>query len=605
MRFWSFSTTVRNPDRIRSFLEILKELEGEEWNKETQSIFQIKLIHRKLYGYGNEQFYKGLAESQIKDFESEDFTYDQAKEIFESKKYTDPPMRGRQSFNPIAKLGFVKIIKSNESKKNVIFITELGNYFLQEDYDLKEVFLKSLLKWQYPNPNDNKYKKESGYDIKPFIATLKLISIVNNLCEKQKLKVKGVSGIEFALFFISLVDYKNIEIVAEQLINFRLSLEKIKGKQEQNEYIKSYFKNNYSEFESWGNAKDYSDNIIRYFRLTGFIYIRGNGFYIDIEPRRLVEINKLIEIDNASAKVFNSHEEYFEYIGNPQQPILPWEELDSLKQINEKLNTEVNNIITRIDGNKIVFKRKSFTNILDFNNKSYLKQNEDLRKYLQELNEILAKFESQNIVRINDYIDNLKNIYEIKYNKPVYLEKFIYDGLISLNDALQIKPNYPLGDDNKPTFTAPANKPDIECYYQNYNAICEVTLLTDRTQWYNEGQPILRHLRDFEKNNSNKIAYCIFVAPKLHRDTINTFWYAVKYEYEGEKQRIVPLVINQFIEILMILIKIKKNKKELTHIKIEVLFNEIIQSSNNFQKSEYWIAEIPTIIKNWGEQVVN
>ena len=83
------------------------------------------------------------------------------------------------------------------------------------------------------------------------------------------------------------------------------------------------------------------------------------------------------------------------------------------------------------------------------------------------------------------------------------------------------------------------------------------------------------------------------------------FWYAVKYEYEGEKQRIVPLVINQFIEILMILIKIKKNKKELTHIKIEVLFNEIIQSSNNFQKSEYWIAEIPTIIKNWGEQVVN
>lgn len=37
-------------------------------------------------------------------------------------------------------------------------------------------------------------------------------------------------------------------------------------------------------------------------------------------------------------------------------------------------------------------------------------------------------------------------------------------GLNALNDAILIKPNYPVGDDNEPTFTAPANKPDIECF---------------------------------------------------------------------------------------------------------------------------------------------
>lgn len=34
-----------------------------------------------------------------------------------------------------------------------------------------------------------------------------------------------------------------------------------------------------------------------------------------------------------------------------------------------------------------------------------------------------------------------------------------------------------MGDDNEPTFTAPANKPDIECFYQSFNSICEVTML--------------------------------------------------------------------------------------------------------------------------------
>lgn len=36
MKFWSFSTTVRNPERIRSFLQVLKLIEGEPWTHSTQ-----------------------------------------------------------------------------------------------------------------------------------------------------------------------------------------------------------------------------------------------------------------------------------------------------------------------------------------------------------------------------------------------------------------------------------------------------------------------------------------------------------------------------------------------------------------------------------------
>ena len=75
-------------------------------------------------------------------------------------------------------------------------------------------------------------------------------------------------------------------------------------------------------------------------------------------------------------------------------------------------------------------------------------------------------------------------------------------------------------------------------------------MLTGRDQWFNEGQPVMRHLRDFEDSHSEHENYCLFVAPTLHRDTLNTFWMSVKHEYEGRKQKIVPLTIRQLIHLL-------------------------------------------------------
>ncbi len=53
MKLWSISTTLRNPYRFRDFLKVLAELEGKEWNKNTQMEFQIKLIQNRLYGLTN------------------------------------------------------------------------------------------------------------------------------------------------------------------------------------------------------------------------------------------------------------------------------------------------------------------------------------------------------------------------------------------------------------------------------------------------------------------------------------------------------------------------------------------------------------------------
>jgi hypothetical protein len=41
---WSISTTIRNPERLRDFLAVLKQLEGQPFNSENQIKYQIKFV---------------------------------------------------------------------------------------------------------------------------------------------------------------------------------------------------------------------------------------------------------------------------------------------------------------------------------------------------------------------------------------------------------------------------------------------------------------------------------------------------------------------------------------------------------------------------------
>src|SRR4030065_191449 len=113
---WSISTTVRNPERLRPFLKVLKKIEGEIWDNETQRKYQTLLIQERVYGFENSQFYnvsrqcRALTREQIRLIVSmEPITYDQAKEIFETKNYVDPAHRGRESINPLKKIGLAAI----------------------------------------------------------------------------------------------------------------------------------------------------------------------------------------------------------------------------------------------------------------------------------------------------------------------------------------------------------------------------------------------------------------------------------------------------------------------------------------------------------------
>lgn len=602
---WSISTTVRNPERLRDFLKVLEELEGQPFNHENQIKFQVLLIKHRLY----KPTELTSAQREYFDDVETDMPLSVAEEIFHSQNYEDPAMRGRNSAAPINKMG----LAIAKAAGGPIQITDFGNYFLSEDYDLGQVFFSHFLKWQLPNPDSQEFPASEGFAIKPFIGVLHLIRQVNEMWQKLKHDPVGITKEEFSLFAPTLVNYRDINEQAEKIIYFRLKLNSLTTEEEKNEFRSTYKEDFVSEFLDTddterinhliNNLRDYGDNAIRYFRLTRYIYIRGGGFYIDLEPRRKIELDKLLETDSGAPYTFLGASEYVSYLADMSQPILPWETEEALTKIISGIQNEISSYEASLAAKSIItpgirFKNTSALSLPELNSCV-----DELRDYRLALQQLVVRSESQDIAEIEKYILDLKNIYHSKERRSVELERLTTLALNALNDALQIKPNYPVGDDNNPTFTAPGNKPDIECFYQRFNSICEVTMLTGRDQWYSEGIPVQRHLRAFENAHNDKPAYCIFIAPKLHEDTLDSFWAAIKMGYQGLPQRIIPLSINQLVDLLDFLVTIKSSKIDFSHENLLNLYNEIINLTNTATNTKIWMKDVPETINAWKASV--
>lgn len=317
----------------------------------------------------------------------------------------------------------------------------------------------------------------------------------------------------------------------------------------------------------------------------------GNGFYVDLEPNRHTEIEALFESEFYKSKAFADRNEYLSYMSDESLPRLPWQTKEKLSEIAVKVHREVNSLQSSLGLSVEAIKDIGSMSELELN--SYIVKLRTERKELQEQDNHI---QSQPVESIAGYIEQLENIYRSD-NRPLMLEHLSTMGLHALNDAKEIRPNYPVGDDNEPTSTAPGGMADIECYYANFNMICEVTMLNGRDQWFNEGQPVMRHLRDFENASTN--AYCIFIAPTIHADSAETFWIANTIGYKGSKQRIVPITINQFIAILKILKQLRESNKRFTHDKLQDLVKDIAASAERIDNSDDWVANTDSLINSW------
>jgi len=536
MKTWSISTTVRNPERIPDFTAAVVAIAGKEWNKETQVSLMYELIRRRLYKPTN----MTDSQSELFDDVEREITTLQAEEIFNSQNYEDPPIRGRTAISPIRDMGLVRL-------KPFVGLTNLGQSLIDRQISLQDALLNYNLKWEVPTPEHRKFRAQDGYFIKPFIGTLALISKVNELWREAVDDEVGLSREEFNIYAPTLIDASFIDEFARRVVDGRIASKRAIGAaaklEAQNRALRQHLNNlphgegGFTDIDL-NNLRDYGDNAIRYFRNTGFIEFRGAGRYVDVASTARAQVKLLVDQELYKPVGYESLEHYLDAVGDVESFTPPWatrEKMAAVKQYLYRLledeGPEIASSIgaPEINANPI---RGEDAEIIKLKEAILLGRLTKLKKASRSaefINEVLSEYENLPKKNYDGYLP-----------KPVALEYVTFKSFLSLNDALEVKPNYPIGDDGEPISTAPGGGTDLFCDYEGFVLSVEVSMSTGRSQWVMEGQPVQRHLRDIEEKTT-KPAFSLFLAPRLHADTVNTFWIANVFGYQGKRQRIVPL----------------------------------------------------------------
>lgn len=345
---------------------------------------------------------------------------------------------------------------------------------------------------------------------------------------------------EFSLFVPTLIHYKQIDEYSEQIIKYRKEKDKDKFMLK---FIKEFYESENIPDKKIHNIFDYGNNIMRYFRLTRYFKVSidssGYSWNIDLEPSRRVKIEQLLDMYNGEAFKFDNISEYLSYLSDISKPELPWENKQNLEKIAQSIKVMIYDIIK----NETIEINQNEKDLL-LKDTLWMNKNE-LENYITHLRNLnlvlkdrIKKIKLMNdINKINDIIQLLRDLKKLRKYEPEQFEKLITEALKIINDEISIKPNFPVDDDGEPISHSPGNQPDIECIYSSFKAICEVTLNTSKLQWVMEGQPIMRHLRNFEDKHQGNEIFCLFIAPRIHMDTYSQFWISVKYEYDGKPQK--------------------------------------------------------------------
>ncbi|GIV04886.1 MAG: hypothetical protein KatS3mg016_0461 [Fimbriimonadales bacterium] len=354
------------------------------------------------------------------------------------------------------------------------------------------------------------------------------------------------------------------------------------------------------------NLYEYGDNAMRYFRFTRHLQVISDplqgDWRISVEPLRHTENELLLSIFETYAQSFTSVEEYLEYLGDPEQPSLPWRQLDYLKRIATSLRTEILNVSAS--------ETTVSTDLLEVDLNSL--SQEGLEFLIDQLRTEIRRLTLQaerdrlrlSVDKLDEHAQAISKFKRQKGVQPEDFEHLLYQILVTIDDELQIQPNYPTDDYGNPISHAPGGKADIECFYSNFAMIVEVTLDTGNFQWVREGQPVMRHLREFEERVGTENIYCLFVAPKIHDDTYSQFWFAVKYEYKGARQRILPLNSDQFRIVIEAMRSWIEKHQKADHRLLQQLLDDALEIDqvNGYDK---WREHIQRTLDQWTAEVKN
>jgi hypothetical protein len=484
-----FTTTLRNPERLKWFMAVLKNYNKQDLTDDLAEEIAGEIIRIGLYKptrLSDAVKRKIKAKEPLTDREVAKVLHDNPQNHKEAGFSKGWPSRFDTWFKIAKELGFV-FYRACEK----IQFSGIGLKLVESEHSEfeQQAFLNAFVKYQSNNP----FRRVRNENV-PLILLLEVISKLN---ADRDFNGTGISKLELPL----VIYWKDND--AEKLF------QRIKKLREDFRFIPSWeavsdiCRNEIMEGQDIVRDNksimvDYPDEFIRKMRLTGLISLRGGGRFIDINKKEQDKVNYVLE--NYSAyKKYDTEKTYFKYIST-------------------------------VDSKLISFVPKQV---------SMFKQNEILAKWVRIYSWESIKKELLNLSKGQLTKDEI-----LKYlSNPIRLEFLIALAVKSKFPKVKVIPKYPVDDEGLPTATAGGvgNNGDIECFEKENGILIEVTMSEGRTQTMMEVWPISRHLAEFSKKADNSM--CYFVAPSIFSDSMKQ----IQYVKQTENLSISPKTIEEFL----------------------------------------------------------
>jgi len=456
-----FTTTMRNPERMKHFLAILKRYDGQILTNDVIAEICIDLIRQGLYrpmrGVSETIKSKWENETELSKAEAQSLYTRNPQEHKEAGFDRGWPSRFQTMYQLAKELGFADYAVGNPIK-----ISDTGNLLLQDLSMEQIVFANAFAKYQTNNP----FRRVANENV-PLVLLLQVISLL----KETNAESAGVSRKEIPL----LLCWRDNNALA--LRDKILDIREKYGFTPSDEVIVAECRKliNTAKRNEHSLTTDYPDDFIRKMKLTGLITIRGFGRFIDINQNEMSATQYILS-NYSDYKKYPTEAAYSAYMG----------------QIDERLRA----LLTK--SGEII--KSSRNDLLKWAN--YYKW-DSIKSELIKLTE-----------NRNSSDDILKFI-----DRPLRLEFLTSLAIVANIENVEVIPNYIVDDEGLPSSHAPGNSADIECREVDGNALVEATLLTGTAQHMRESMAITRHLDEYVKQG-NPSAYTLFVSPKTFIDTI-------------------------------------------------------------------------------------
>lgn len=485
-----FTTTLRNPERLKWFLGILKKYDGKALTNDLAEEIAGEIIRNGLYSPMKVSL---LVKSKLR--EKEILTDNEVMEAIKNNPQNHKeagfdkgwPSRFDTWFKIAKELGFV-YYKIGEKIK----FSESGLRLVDSEHPEfeQQAFLNAFAKYQTKSP----FRRVLNENV-PLVLLLEVITKLN---ADKDFNGAGILKSELPL----IIFWKDNN--SEKLYKL---IKKIRKKYHYNptwEVIVDICVNDimggtFKKFKPKSIMVDYPDEFIRKMRLTGLISLRGAGRFIDINKNEQQKVDYILK-RYSEYKKYNTEKEHFEYMA----------------QIDENLILSESKTMTVTERDKFLVKW------VDFYSWDQIRD--------EMLNLAKKRLTKDEILK---YLTN-----------PTRLEFLVALAVKSKFPDIKVVANYPYDDEGLPTSTAGGvgDKGDIECYEDTNGILIEVTMSEGRMQTMMEVWPIARHLEEFGKGNENPM--CYFVAPSIYKDSIRQ----IEYVREKDNLSIAPKSIEEFLD---------------------------------------------------------